>query len=535
MKTSNLSRSLLCAGILVALCATSSAFAETAAPKVRVGSGGLEVLADRAAPAFTLRVSGPDGAVAEDAFLGNEPMMIRPSLLGYAQWKDGSYRYEIVPVLGDRQRSEGAVQTKLAIEGVPQTGAFQVVGGRLFTANDVAEPTNRQVAPKAAGAVTPKGFIADDTEISGSLCVGIDCIDGESFGFDTIRLKENNLRIMFDDTSNSASFPSTDWQLTANDTTNGGANRFSIEDITSATIPFTVTGGAPSNSVFVASTGRVGLGTAVPALELHISDGDTPSVRLEQTGASGWTPQTWDVAGNETNFFIRDVTGGSTLPFRIRPGAPSSAVYIDSTGNIGMGTSSPAQALQISRSTGPVTIRINRTSGTASTLRGWNITNNGDTGRMTISDDEAGLRNPFKFGINAVDNLLRVGIVNTSTVDINGNLKVNGNIQVTGTVGPDFVFAPNFRLPSIGEHAEFMWTNKHLPAVGPAKVNEDGQGVIDLGTISHGMLEELEYAHVYIAELDVTVQKLKDALEAKDTQLDDLRKQVAEIREAIGH
>ena len=48
----------------------------------------------------------------------------------------------------------------------------------------------------------------DDVIIGFSLCVGNDCVNGESFGFDTMRLKENNLRIHFDDTSTSASFPS---------------------------------------------------------------------------------------------------------------------------------------------------------------------------------------------------------------------------------------------------------------------------------------------------------------------------------------
>ena len=34
----------------------------------------------------------------------------------------------------------------------------------------------------------------------------------------------------------------------------------------------------------------------------------------------------WDIAGNEANFFVRDVTGGSRLPLRIRPGAPTSSI-----------------------------------------------------------------------------------------------------------------------------------------------------------------------------------------------------------------
>jgi hypothetical protein len=52
---------------------------------------------------------------------------------------------------------------------------------------------------------------------------------------------------------------------------------------------------------------------------------------LEQNGSSGFTPQTWDLAGNEANFFIRDVTNGSKLPFRIRPNTPGDALYLQVT------------------------------------------------------------------------------------------------------------------------------------------------------------------------------------------------------------
>ena len=63
-----------------------------------------------------------------------------------------------------------------------------------------------------------------DVKISGSLGIGIDISSSQSFGFDTQILKENNLRILFDDTSTSASFPNNDWRLTANDSSNGGGN-----------------------------------------------------------------------------------------------------------------------------------------------------------------------------------------------------------------------------------------------------------------------------------------------------------------------
>jgi hypothetical protein len=194
--------------------------------------------------------------------------------------------------------------------------------------------------------------IPDDLIVQGSACIGLDCVNNESFGFDTIRLKENNTRIKFQDTSTSAGFPANSWQLTANDSASGGLNKFSIENTTVATVPFTVVGPAPTNSVFVASTGKVGFRTASPVLDLHVTTGDTPAHRFEQTAASGFTAQTWDVAGNEANFFVRDVTGGSRLPFRIRPGAPTSSIDIAASGNVGIGTISAARKLTVTGTVG---------------------------------------------------------------------------------------------------------------------------------------------------------------------------------------
>jgi hypothetical protein len=195
-----------------------------------------------------------------------------------------------------------------------------------------------------SGKAVADQVIPDDLIVQGSTCVGLDCVNNESFGFDTIRLKENNTRIKFDDTSVSAGFPNNDWQLTANDSASGGLNKFSIENITTSTVPFTVVGAAPTNSLFVDSSGRLGLRTATPGLPIHISVGDTPAQRYEQTSASGFTAQTWDIGANEANFFVRDLTGGSRLPFRVRPGAPTSSIDISASGNVGFGTPSPALA-----------------------------------------------------------------------------------------------------------------------------------------------------------------------------------------------
>ena len=86
-------------------------------------------------------------------------------------------------------------------------------------------------------------------------------------------------------------------------------------------------------------------------LDLHINTSNTPGIRLEQNPAGGFSAQSWDIAGNETNFFIRDVTGGSRLPFRIRPGAPTSSIDIAASGNVGIGTASPDTRMTIKNTT----------------------------------------------------------------------------------------------------------------------------------------------------------------------------------------
>lgn len=188
--------------------------------------------------------------------------------------------------------------------------------------------------------------IAEDLIVQGSECVGLNCVNGESFGFNTIRLKENNTRIGFDDTS-TGDFPANDWEIEANESPSGGANSFAINDVTGAKTPFKIIAGAPTSSFFMTSIGKIGLRTSTPLLDLHINTGDTPAIRLEQNNSDGFTAQTWDMGGNETNFFVRDLTSGSRLPFRIRPGAPSSSIDINAAGQVGINTASPQATLHV--------------------------------------------------------------------------------------------------------------------------------------------------------------------------------------------
>lgn len=232
------------------------------------------------------------------------------------------------------------------------SGGFTISGGQ-FVATGLVEEGNGSAVRRIATNARPSGPIAsldqvipDDLIVQGSGCFGFDCVNNESFGFDTIRLKENNLRIKAEDTS-VGSFPTNDWQLTFNDSASGGQSKFSVEDITGSKVPLTVEAGATTNSVYVDSTGRVGFRSSTPVLDLHVNTSNTPAIRLEQNNTGGFTAQTWDIGANEANFFVRDVTGGSLLSFRIRPGAPTSSIDISADGDVGIGTGSPDEKLHV--------------------------------------------------------------------------------------------------------------------------------------------------------------------------------------------
>lgn len=342
----------------------------------------------------------------------------------------------------------------------------------------------------AAGSAAADIIHADDVIAQFSMCVGNDCVNGESFGFDTLRLKENNLRIHFSDTSTSASFPTNDWRIVINDTGNGGTNHFSVEDSTAGRSPFRIEAGAAANSLVVEADGDIGIGTLNPVVELHVVDGDSPTLRLEQNGSSGFTPQTFDLVSNEANFFIRDVTNGSQLPFRIKPGADTDALFIAADNDIGMGTDSPDADLEIS------------TSETFTFFRLTALGANNDSADITYTG--AGGAGQLRY--NIVD-----GDAQEMSLDADGNMILTGTLTTTGATcgsGCDRVFDEDYPLLSIEDHASLMFENRHLPAVGPTQPFVP----VNLTEKMGNMLNELEHAHIYIDQLHARLSVLEAQL-----------------------
>lgn len=119
---------------------------------------------------------------------------------------------------------------------------------------------------------------ADDLIVQGSACVGLLCVNGEDFGFDTIRLKGDSPQILFNDTSSAGSFPSNDWRMGLVTNVDGQGSDFFIKDETGSTNVLYVTPG---------STGSIALGAGSSLEAGAVSVGSSGSERRVMHVADG--------------------------------------------------------------------------------------------------------------------------------------------------------------------------------------------------------------------------------------------------------
>ena len=520
---------------------------------------------------YKVIVSGPDGATHTYHYAGDETALIDSFSPEGELLADGRYTYEIVatPLLSADEKAELAAaresgddayarELTQAFQIERQSGAFMILDGEILDGNEeeapviaLAKGSSDQDDPSRAQVFTT------DLIVDGSACVGVDCVSSESFGFDTLRLKENNLRLHFDDTSASASFPNVDWRLTANDSSNGGQNKFSIDDATNNKVPFTVQANAPSNALLIeASTGDIGMGTSNPVVELHVVDGDSPTIRIEQDGSSGFQSQVWDIAGNETNFFVRDVTGGSQLPFKIKPGADHNQIVIDSDNQVGFGLLNPTSAMHLKRTDGSAMLYIEDTDQAGPDDAMLKLSNylqakislentfSGNTFDVfagtaglrfnnratTLSEFELSNDGSFRFGKNGTSAMSIDGATGDVTVDVltvtttfNSPSDVNLKEEFE-TVEPLEVLEKLVALPIT------TWTYKHDEASSRhmGVMAQDFYAAFGLGT-GDRHISSIDPDGVAMA----AIQGLNQKVEAKNSEIDELKARIAQLEAMV--
>jgi len=95
---------------------------------------------------------------------------------------------------------------------------------------------------------------------------------------------------------------------------------------------------------------------------------------------------------------------------------------------------------------------------------------------------------------------------NTSyRLDVNG--KIRSNEIVVNTSGADFVFDPQYNLPSLEDVEAYIKANKHLQDIPPAaEMQRDGMNVGELNT---KMLQKIEELTLYIIDQQKRINELE--------------------------
>jgi len=151
--------------------------------------------------------------------------------------------------------------------------------------------------------------------------------------------------------------------LDPTDTSEGGALVFQ-----------TIQSGTETDTVIINNEGRVGIGTLTPSSPLHVVGLGTP-LRVEREDSTAVAIKIQNSVGSgelqlgaSENLNLSNETQGQDLIFNTTPtaGSVTERVRIDSTGNVGIGISSPTDDLHIEKSD---SVFINLTRTGASSLR----------------------------------------------------------------------------------------------------------------------------------------------------------------------
>ena len=123
------------------------------------------------------------------------------------------------------------------------------------------------------------------------------------------------------------------------------ANFWSLYTNTDDTFRFNYNGSG-DDEIVITTSGTVGINQGSPSSTYKLdvggpirSSGSAPSYTLREDDASS---QTWLMASYGGTFAVRDTTvSGTAYPFQIEAATPSNTLFLDSSGKVGIGTTSP--------------------------------------------------------------------------------------------------------------------------------------------------------------------------------------------------
>lgn len=294
------------------------------------------------------------------------------------------------------------------------------------------------------------------------------------------------------------------------------------------------------------SDGNVGIGTTTPnaPLEISYNVSGTPSnstgliVRntLGDSSSLGQAEIKLIPAGLQNEWSVS--ANDDTNLFRIYSGNISRFAIDGATGNVGIGTNTPSEKLEVNGNLGIAggegevyQLGPAKNSTTGLSVRSvinpsvsenlFTVESSGATSRFGVTQaNGAWIRNglhvgaQYDSGMPAMNgNLIVDAKVGIGTMNPDEKLTVKGTIHAEevkvdlSVPGPDYVFEEDYNLRSLKETETYIQANKHLPEVPSAKEMEVNG--IQLGEMNMLLLKKIEELTLHLIEKDHQVSELQ--------------------------
>ncbi|KZS41506.1 hypothetical protein AWE51_21090 [Aquimarina aggregata] len=250
-----------------------------------------------------------------------------------------------------------------------------------------------------------------------------------------------------------------------------------------------------SGGNFIVNQGNLGIGVTNPSQKLQVDAlNSSIQVQLNRVG-SGEGKVDFGADDKGLHYWVGGYDGFGKEEF-----------FIQTNGNIGIGTNSPSGKLQIETdkwSNSLLTLKDTHYS--PNQIYNFQIESDG----LKIKQDNI-INYQFKSGGNFIVNNGRVGIGTTAP---DAKLSVKGKIHAEevkidlSVPAPDYVFKKDYDLLTIAQVQQHIKEKGHLPNIPSAKVLET-EGV-DLGLMNMKLLEKIEELTLYTIQQQEEITELK--------------------------